>query len=67
MIISFAVAVNTLQLLEVSFEAIESANSLDMAFSALYMLVFLPIKDFWVVVCLIFVVMTVWIGGEKNN
>ncbi len=59
---------HTLQLPEVSFEATESANSLDTAFSTLFVLVFLPIKDFWVViVCLIFVVMTVQLGVEKND
>ncbi len=65
--ISFSVAVHTLQFIEVSVEAIKSANSLDVAFSALITLVFLPTIDFWVVVCLIFFEMTVQLDGKKND
>ncbi len=57
----------TLQLPEVSIEAIESLNSLDMAFSALCILVFLPINDFLGGCVFDFFVMTVQHGGEKND
>ncbi len=66
-VISFSVAVNTLQFPKVSVEAIESSNNLDIAYSALFILVFLPINDFLGGVCLIVFEMTVQLGGEKND
>ena len=45
-VLSLSVAAHMLQFIEVSVEAMESANSLDIAFSALFILDFLPIKDF---------------------
>ncbi len=57
----------SLRFIEVSAEAMESENNLDTAFSALFILVFLPIKDFWVVVCSVLFDMTVQLGGKKND
>ncbi len=57
----------SLRFIEVSAEAMESENNLDTAFSALFILVFLPIKDFLVFLCLILFEMTVQPGGEKND
>ncbi len=42
----FSVAGHMLWFVELSVETMESANSLDIAFSALFTLVFLPIRDY---------------------